>query len=202
MRWPASARACRTTTRRAPSRASRTSRRSTSGCAASTSRVEALKWGVTRRGILALSPTLVYCFWHSGETAESSDLQLTFTPASYKEGEQGQLEDEPGMTCRLLAAAPGEPRLRPLPLGRSVRGADHPDQLSGRGDRPPRVHRRHEAGAAAARVLAAGALLRPRGLGPGPACRPTTSSWPPRPSAARRPSIPAAPAAWGRPAIR
>jgi choline dehydrogenase len=60
--------------------------------------VEALRWGLTRRGILALSPTLVYCFWHSGETAESSDLQLTFTPASYKEGEQGKLEDEPGMS--------------------------------------------------------------------------------------------------------
>ncbi|MBR1139962.1 MULTISPECIES: GMC family oxidoreductase [Bradyrhizobium] len=59
---------------------------------------EALKWALTRRGILSLSPTMVYCFWHSGETAESSDLQLTFTPASYKEGVQGQLEDEPGMT--------------------------------------------------------------------------------------------------------
>jgi choline dehydrogenase len=60
--------------------------------------LEVMKWGATRRGILSLSPTLVYCFWHSGETAESSDLQLTFTPASYKEGEQGKLEDEPGMT--------------------------------------------------------------------------------------------------------
>jgi choline dehydrogenase len=60
--------------------------------------VEALKWATTRRGLLSLSPTMVYCFWHSGETAESSDLQLTFTPASYKEGVQGQLEDEPGMT--------------------------------------------------------------------------------------------------------
>jgi choline dehydrogenase len=60
--------------------------------------VEALKWATTRRGILALSPTLVYCFWHSGETAETSDLQLTFTPASYKEGEQGKLEREPGMS--------------------------------------------------------------------------------------------------------
>src|SRR6202000_1954702 len=29
---------------------------------------------------------------------ESSDLQLTFTPASYKEGVQGTLEDKPGMT--------------------------------------------------------------------------------------------------------
>ena len=60
--------------------------------------VEALKWATTRRGLLALSPTMVYCFWHSGESAESSDLQLTFTPASYKEGVQGQLEDQPGMT--------------------------------------------------------------------------------------------------------
>ncbi|WP_426420010.1 GMC family oxidoreductase [Bradyrhizobium genosp. A] len=60
--------------------------------------IEALKWATTRRGLLSLSPTMVYCFWHSGESADSSDLQLTFTPASYKEGVQGQLEDEPGMT--------------------------------------------------------------------------------------------------------
>jgi choline dehydrogenase len=59
---------------------------------------EALKWATTRRGLLSLSPTMVYCFWHSGETTESSDLQLTFTPASYKEGVQGTLEDLPGMT--------------------------------------------------------------------------------------------------------
>ena len=48
--------------------------------------------------MLALSPTLVYCFWRSGETTANSDLQLTFTPASYKEGVQGELEHEPGMT--------------------------------------------------------------------------------------------------------
>ncbi|UPK31880.1 GMC family oxidoreductase N-terminal domain-containing protein [Bradyrhizobium sp. 186] len=60
--------------------------------------VEALKWATTRGGLLSLSPTMVYCFWHSGESADSSDLQLTFTPASYKEGVQGQLEDQPGMT--------------------------------------------------------------------------------------------------------
>ncbi|WP_298256287.1 GMC family oxidoreductase N-terminal domain-containing protein [Bradyrhizobium sp.] len=59
---------------------------------------EVIKWATTRRGLLSLSPTMVYCFWHSGETTESSDLQLTFTPASYKEGVQGTLEDLPGMT--------------------------------------------------------------------------------------------------------
>ena len=59
---------------------------------------EALRYVLTRKGILALSPTLVYCFWHSGETAGTSDLQLTFTPASYMDGVKGKLETEPGMT--------------------------------------------------------------------------------------------------------
>ena len=59
---------------------------------------EAAKYFFQRRGILAMTPTLVYCFWHSGETAETSDLQLTFTPASYLDGVKGKLEAEPGMT--------------------------------------------------------------------------------------------------------
>jgi choline dehydrogenase len=76
---------------------------------------EVARWVLTRRGILAQSPTLVYCFWHSGETAESSDLQLTFTPASYQEGEQGKLEDEPGMTVAAWQQRPesrGHVRIR------------------------------------------------------------------------------------------
>ncbi len=59
---------------------------------------EALKWAFARKGILGLSPTLVYCFWRSEPHIANSDLQLTFTPGSYKEGVQGQLETEPGMT--------------------------------------------------------------------------------------------------------
>ena len=59
---------------------------------------EVANWTFTRRGILSLSPTLVYCFWRSEPSVANSDLQLTFTPASYKEGVQGQLEDKPGMT--------------------------------------------------------------------------------------------------------
>ncbi|MCC7346015.1 MAG: GMC family oxidoreductase N-terminal domain-containing protein [Variibacter sp.] len=78
---------------------------------------EIAKWLFTRKGVLALSPTLVYCFWHSGESAESSDLQLTFTPASYKEGEIGKLEDEPGMT---VAAWQQRPESRGYVRARSV----------------------------------------------------------------------------------
>jgi choline dehydrogenase len=59
---------------------------------------EIAKWLFTRKGILAISPTLIYVFWRSEPSIANSDLQLTFTPASYKEGVQGQLENEPGMT--------------------------------------------------------------------------------------------------------
>jgi len=76
---------------------------------------EAAKWMATRKGILSLNPTLVYCFWHSGETAESSDIQMTFTPASYNEGVQGELEREPGMTVAAWQQRPeskGHVRIR------------------------------------------------------------------------------------------
>ena len=59
---------------------------------------EIAKYFTGGKSILALSPTLVYCFWHSEPGLATSDLQLTFTPASYNEGVQGQLESEPGMT--------------------------------------------------------------------------------------------------------
>jgi choline dehydrogenase len=59
---------------------------------------EVIRYAATRKGILALNPTLVYCFWRSDPGVETSDLQLTFTPASYREGVQGELDLEPGMT--------------------------------------------------------------------------------------------------------
>ena len=59
---------------------------------------EVIRYVTTRKGILSLSPTLVYCFWRSDPSVANSDLQLTFTPASYREGVQGQLDLEPGMT--------------------------------------------------------------------------------------------------------
>jgi choline dehydrogenase len=76
---------------------------------------EVAKWVFTRKGVLALSPTLVYCFWRSEPTVASSDLQFTFTPASYREGVQGELEREPGMTVASWQQRPdskGHVRLR------------------------------------------------------------------------------------------
>ncbi|MFN4087572.1 MAG: GMC family oxidoreductase [Alphaproteobacteria bacterium] len=59
---------------------------------------EVLDYAVRRQGILTLQPTLVHCFWISNPAIGKADLQLTFTPASYKEGVQSQLDDFPGMT--------------------------------------------------------------------------------------------------------
>jgi choline dehydrogenase len=76
---------------------------------------EIARWLFTRQGILALSPTLIYCFWRSNPDVATSDLQLTFTPASYKEGVQGELEREPGMTVAAWQQRPasrGYVRLR------------------------------------------------------------------------------------------
>jgi choline dehydrogenase len=57
------------------------------------------RWAAGRPSILALSPSLVHWFWKSDESLDFADLQGVFSPASYKEGFVGLLDDYPGMTC-------------------------------------------------------------------------------------------------------
>ena len=57
------------------------------------------RWMLGRPNILALSPSLVHWFWKSREGLNAPDLQGVFTPASYREGYIGMLDDYPGMTC-------------------------------------------------------------------------------------------------------
>jgi len=57
------------------------------------------RWAMGRPSILALSPSLVHWFWKSDESLDFADLQGVFSPASYKEGFVGLLDDFPGMTC-------------------------------------------------------------------------------------------------------
>ena len=59
---------------------------------------ELIRYGFNRRGALALTPTLVYCFWKSHPAMEQGDIQLTFTPASYPGGVQSGLDEFPGAT--------------------------------------------------------------------------------------------------------
>jgi choline dehydrogenase len=57
------------------------------------------RWAMGKPSILALSPSLVHWFWKSNQALEQPDLQGVFSPASYKEGFVGMLDDYPGMTC-------------------------------------------------------------------------------------------------------
>lgn len=56
-------------------------------------------WAMGRPSILALSPALVHVFGKSEATLDFPDYSLVFTPASYKAGFIGRLDDFPGMTC-------------------------------------------------------------------------------------------------------
>ena len=60
---------------------------------------EVIKYFSGGDSILNLTATMVYCFWHSNEAVRNHDLQLTFTPISWKEGVLSRLDDEPGFTA-------------------------------------------------------------------------------------------------------
>ena len=77
---------------------------------------EVLKWLAGRPSILSLPSTACYAFAKSDPVLEDSDLQITFMPASYKEGVQSQLVDAPGMT---LAAWQQRPESRGYVRARS-----------------------------------------------------------------------------------
>lgn len=59
---------------------------------------ETAKWLTGNPSILSLPATACYAFAKSNSVLDDSDLQITFMPASYKEGVQSQLDDQPGMT--------------------------------------------------------------------------------------------------------
>lgn len=59
---------------------------------------EAVKYALGKPSVLGLQPSLVHVFWKSNPSLDQGDLQVTFTPASYKEGVQSRLDDYPGVT--------------------------------------------------------------------------------------------------------
>ena len=60
--------------------------------------VEVLKYLIGAKSIVNLSPSMVYGFWHTNPVVRSNDVQFIFTPASYKVGAHGILDDYPGFT--------------------------------------------------------------------------------------------------------
>lgn len=61
--------------------------------------LEVSRWLLGQPSILALSPSLVHVFWKSRPDCVRGDIQVLFTPASYKEGRNYVLDDFPGMSC-------------------------------------------------------------------------------------------------------
>ena len=79
--------------------------------------VQIVRWLLRHPNILALSPSLVHWFWKSREGLDEPDLQGVFTPASYREGYVGVLDEYPGMTCGVWQHRPfsiGHVRARSL----------------------------------------------------------------------------------------
>lgn len=85
---------------------------------------EIAKYVLGRQSILALSPTLSYAFWKTNAALDSPDLQIIFTPASYKVGVPSELEDYPGMT---IACWPQRPESRGFVRARTGDTGDKPE---------------------------------------------------------------------------
>jgi len=57
------------------------------------------KYALGQPSILSLSPSLVHVFGKSCPSLSRGDIQVLFTPASYKKGRNYELDDFPGMSC-------------------------------------------------------------------------------------------------------
>ncbi|MGE0313440.1 MAG: GMC family oxidoreductase [Lautropia sp.] len=107
--------------------------------------VEVAKWLVHRPSIIGLSPSLIHVFWKSDPSLTRGDLQVLFTPASYKTGRKYALEDFPGMSC-------GARQQRPFSAGHvRLRSADP--------DVPPNVQPNYLADSRDGPVVVAGLKL-------------------------------------------
>ena len=75
------------------------------------------RWALGKPSIMALTPSVVHWFWQTENTMRQPDVQGVFSPASYKAGFVGLLDDYPGMTCGVWQHRPesiGHVRARSL----------------------------------------------------------------------------------------
>ena len=67
---------------------------------------EALKYVVTRRGVMTYTAGIGHGFVRTRSELETPDVQFHFAHASYSGGKRGELEKEPGMTCAVCQLRP------------------------------------------------------------------------------------------------
>ncbi len=68
--------------------------------------IEAVKYGLFRKGVLAQSPGIAVALCKSRPALDQPDLQVIFAPASYKETAVYELDDFPGMTAGVWPMRP------------------------------------------------------------------------------------------------
>ena len=69
-----------------------------------------MRWLFTGKGMLSYSPSLVAASVKVLETSATPDMQVTFAPGSFKDGQIGELERTPGLSA-------GAWQMRPLSRG-------------------------------------------------------------------------------------
>src|SRR5437660_3947672 len=105
----ASARTCRTITSRAsPTRWS--VRRPPTSARGLPAAGEVMRWLFTGKGMLTYSPSIVAASVKVLEESATPDVQVTFAPGSFKNGQIGALEETPGLSA-------GAWQMRPLSRG-------------------------------------------------------------------------------------
>jgi choline dehydrogenase len=68
--------------------------------------LEIVKWLLGRPSLLSVSPSLTHLFWKSSDALETPDLEYVMTPASFREGTVGLLDNVPGMTVGVWQMRP------------------------------------------------------------------------------------------------
>ena len=90
---------------------------------------EVLRYLVTGKGMLTYSASLVAASVKILEESATPDVQISFAPGSFKDGQIGQLEDDPGLTG-------GPWQMRPLSRG-------YVEVTSSRPGDPPKINPRY-----------------------------------------------------------
>jgi choline dehydrogenase len=83
---------------------------------------EVLRYLFTGKGMLTYSASLIAASVKVLEESATPDVQISFAPGSFKDGQIGQLEDEPGLTG-------GPWQMRPLSRGYVMAKSSHPGDM-------------------------------------------------------------------------
>jgi len=84
--------------------------------------IEFMRWLATGKGMLTYSPSLVAASVRVLESSSTSDMQITFAPGSFKDGQIGELEETPGLSA-------GAWQMRPLSRGYVKAKSNRPEDM-------------------------------------------------------------------------